>query len=329
MEGLDIIQDHEFLKRVSSVEKHDNDGYKTVYIVDCTDGLGIITVFKVFTGIELIYNEFEATYCPCDFPTYNNIIEINHCKEGRQECELLDGSFLYMGEGDLSINMMNNHANSLGFPLKHYKGISVLIYMDELINKVPEFLKDVNIDIYDLKEKFCTNDKSFIMRAKDKIEHIFSELYSVPESVQKPHFKLKVLELLLFLSITDISEEKEKEYYSEEQVEIIKQINKFIIENLQHRYTIDELAKMYCISTTTLKTYFKGIYGTSIATYIKEYRIKKAAIILRQTKDSISDVALSVGYESQSKFAAAFKKIMGISPLEYRKKCLAHTPLSH
>lgn len=86
---------------------------------------------------------------------------------------------------------------------------------------------------------------------------------------------------------------------------------------------------MYCISPTTLKTYFKGIYGTSIASYIKEYRIKNAAISLRQTKMSIADVALSVGYESQSKFAGAFKKVMGISPLEYRKKCLENIPLQH
>lgn len=322
MKGIDIVQDHEFLNKVSSVEKRDNDGYRTIYKMDCNDGLGLMTVYKVFTGIELLYNEFEATTCLCDLPTYNNIIEINHCKEGREECELPDGSFLYMGEGDLSINMMSNHADTIGFPLKHYKGISVIIYMNEIVNEVPEILKDVNIDIYNLKEKFCNNNKCFVMRAKDKIEHIFSELYSVPESVQKAYFKLKVLELLVFLSITDASEEEEKEYYSKEQVESIKQIKKLITENLQHRYTIEQLAKMYCISPTTLKTYFKGIYGTSIATYIKEYRIKNAAISLRQTKNSIADVAFNVGYESQSKFAAAFKKIMGISPLEYRKKCL-------
>ncbi|NMM64967.1 helix-turn-helix transcriptional regulator [Clostridium sp. P21] len=322
MQGIDIFQDHEFLNRVSLVEKFDNNDYRTIYKMDCNNGLGIMTVYKVFTGIELIYYEFEVASCLCDLPTYDNIIEINHCKEGREECKLLDGSFLYMGEGDLSINMMSNHADTIGFPLKHYKGISVVIYMDEIVNEVPKILKDINIDIYNLKEKFCTHDKCFVMRAKDKIEHIFSELYSVPESVQKAYFKLKVLELLVFLSITDESQEEEKEYYSKEQVERIKEIKKFITKNSQHRYTIEELAKMYCISPTGLKTYFKGIYGTSIATYVKEYRIKNAAISLRQTKNSIADVALSVGYESQSKFAAAFKKIIGISPLEYRKKCL-------
>ncbi len=37
------------------------------------------------------------------------------------------------------------------------------------------------------------------MRAKNEIDHIFSELYSVPNCLQKPYFKLKVQELLLFL----------------------------------------------------------------------------------------------------------------------------------
>ena len=43
------------------------------------------------------------------------------------------------------------------------------------------------------------------MRAKNEIEHIFSELYSVPDRLQRPYFKLKVQELLLFLSMVDVA----------------------------------------------------------------------------------------------------------------------------
>lgn len=57
---------------------------------------------------------------------------------------------------------------------------------------------------------------------------------------------------------------------------------------------------------------------------MKSYRMKKGAALLRDTRDSISDIAYSVGYESQSKFAIAFKELYDMSPLEYRKKCSFH-----
>jgi len=51
---------------------------------------------------------------------------------------------------------------------------------------------------------------------------------------------------------------------------------------------------------------------------MKEYRIRQAAILLRRNNDTVADIAKRVGYENQSKFATAFKKIMKVSPTEYR-----------
>ena len=158
------------------------------------------------------------------------------------------------------------------------------------------------------------------MRAKNEIEHIFSELYSVPDRLQRPYFKLKVQELLLFLSMVDVAEEKQREYYTSPQVEIVKQIHKRLISNLQERPTIEELSKEFLINTATLKKTFKGIYGQPIGTYMKEYRIRQAAVLLRQTQATIAEIASQVGYENQSKFATAFRDVMMIPPAEYRKQ---------
>ena len=94
----------------------------------------------------------------------------------------------------------------------------------------------------------------------------------------------------------------------------------FGISDLQERPTIEELAKEFLINTATLKNTFKGIYGQPIGTYMKEYRIKQAASLLRQTQATIAEIANKVGYENQSKFAAAFQNIMRITPAEYRKQ---------
>lgn len=89
---------------------------------------------------------------------------------------------------------------------------------------------------------------------------------------------------------------------------------------MDHRITIEELSKRYMINPTTLKMVFKAIYGTSIAAHIKEHRMEQAAKILRESNRSIAEIAQAVGYDSQSKFTAAFKASFQVLPKEYRKQ---------
>lgn len=307
-------------KGVSAVIPKDHDGYCTVYKMDCADGLGFMTVYQVYPGIQLIYNDFKAASCCWDGNMNKNILEINHCQEGREGCRLASGFSLYLGEGDLSVHTMDNCAAEMSFPLKHYRGISVALNLEAVAENPPGILAESGIDILQFREKFCMDGKCFIMRAKDEIEHIFSELYSVPDCLQKPYFQFKVQELLLFLHMVDVKKEKQRELYTSPQVESVKEIHKALVSNLQERPTIEELSKKYLINTTALKDTFKGIYGQPIGAYMKEYRMKQAAVLLRQTQATIAEIANQVGYENQSKFAAAFRDIFKIAPAEYRKQ---------
>lgn len=64
---------------------------------------------------------------------------------------------------------------------------------------------------------------------------------------------------------------------------------------------------------------FKGVYGTAIYTYMRNYRMDIAASLLTQTDEPITVIAGKVGYTNTSKFSEAFKKVKGKTPLEYRK----------
>ena len=58
---------------LSAIIQKDNDGYCTVYKMDCEDGLGLMTVYQVYPGIQLIYNDFEATSCYWDGTIDKNV----------------------------------------------------------------------------------------------------------------------------------------------------------------------------------------------------------------------------------------------------------------
>ncbi len=81
------------------------------------------------------------------------------------------------------------------------------------------------------------------------------------------------------------------------------------------------LAKKFDIPLTAMKQCFKSIYGMPIGNWILNYRMNYAAERLIADADiSIATLAGETGYDSQSKFALAFRKVMGMSPTEYRKQ---------
>ena len=104
-----------------------------------------------------------------------------------------------------------------------------------------------------------------------------------------------------------------------EQVRLIRDIHDYLLSHMDQRITIEGLCHLYPINPTTLKEVFKDVYGTSIAAHLKEHRMEKAARLLRETDASMAEVARRVGYESQSKFTAAFKDQYGCLPTMYRK----------
>ena len=79
------------------------------------------------------------------------------------------------------------------------------------------------------------------------------------------------------------------------------------------------LAEKFSVGETSLKNYFRGVYGQNISTYLREVRMKAAAEFLEDTSRPIAEIAEQIGYSNQGKFAAVFKKQFGMSPLEYRR----------
>ena len=100
---------------------------------------------------------------------------------------------------------------------------------------------------------------------------------------------------------------------------VIRCVHEYLTEHLSDRITIETLSKQFLINPTTLKVTFKKIYGNSIAAHIREHRMEASARLLETTAKSIAEIARMVGYNSQSRFTAAFKETYGELPTEYRR----------
>lgn len=279
-----------------------------------------VTVYPVFSGIELVYYDVHMQSCDINLAKGREMLIITHCQEGRIEFEYKNGEYLYLASGDLSIQKNTENIRHRYCPLSHYHGVSVAIDMNRVPRCFSCILDDVFVSPKELEMKFCSEKPYSIMRENISIEHIFSELYSVPENIRKGYHKVKVLELLLFLSGLEYKgESEERRYFSRSQVTAAKEAKKYLLAHLDEHITITELADMLGISPTSLKICFKGVYGDTINGYITNYKMQKAASLLKNTDKSVLEIAGIVGYNNGSKFAGAFRRVMNKSPNEYRK----------
>jgi AraC-like DNA-binding protein len=89
--------------------------------------------------------------------------------------------------------------------------------------------------------------------------------------------------------------------------------------NPARRWTLQSLAESVGMSRTTFTLKFKRLVGESPIEYLTRWRMLLASDRLTNSSDPISVVALSLSYESESAFSAAFRRIMGCSPREYTR----------
>ena len=84
-------------------------------------------------------------------------------------------------------------------------------------------------------------------------------------------------------------------------------------------WTVKALAQLYGQSRTTFTSHFKRATGLSPMTYVRQYRLKRACQMLKETTLSIDEIAFKSGYADSNAFNRAFKRTIGVSPGAYRR----------
>ena len=86
------------------------------------------------------------------------------------------------------------------------------------------------------------------------------------------------------------------------------------------RWTLQELAERAGMSRSTFAQKFKATVGSSPMDYLTRWRMLLAGDRLTTSGDPISVISPALGYESESAFSTAFKRVMGCSPRQYGRR---------
>jgi AraC-like DNA-binding protein len=98
-----------------------------------------------------------------------------------------------------------------------------------------------------------------------------------------------------------------------------------IHENVNRPWTVEALAESAGMSRSAFALRFKELLGQTPLDYLTEWRMQKAVQLLEHKDKKLFEIARSVGYESDAAFSKAFKRVLGLTPGEHRRKGLAES----
>ncbi len=278
-----------------------------------------ITIFPITTGIFLTLNEETGASIPFDEKIYNyELTTINQCLIGRCEFRHPGEAISYISP-QLTCIARKRQMDAFYYPLGNYTGLEISI-IESLIDKsTKDFLSIFSIDMEQLIQKYLKQTETFIGKTDTRLLTTFKELYQLLTTRNLGRIRLKVLEIFELLISEDVVSPSKSNYLTSGQAAMARRAHDILTGDLSKHIAVREIAEKIGVSETSLKNYFKEVYGSCISDYMKEKRMKYAADRLQNTSLSILDIANSIGFSNQGRFAKVFHDYYKCKPLEYRR----------
>lgn len=281
------------------------------------------TVYHLFAGVEVAYISIHMA--DFDFTLFEqgereNYVSIHYCAEGRIEQQVND-EFFYLMPGDCSFAIHNKPQKMFQLPLKHYHGIRIGIDLDCMQNPLMTYAESCGCSPLEALRHICGGMSHIVLRSSDAAKKFFNGLYEAEFDQRLDYLRVKMPELFYRMKYA----KTDSSYYDRNlvpraQVEIVKSVSDYITENLNGKITVKQLTLEFGVSGTYLQNAFRSVYGMPVISFIRNQKMQSAAQVLIHTTRTIEEIAEEFGYENESKFSAAFKKIMGDPPGVYRKE---------
>jgi AraC family transcriptional regulator len=110
--------------------------------------------------------------------------------------------------------------------------------------------------------------------------------------------------------------ETTKNSYTERMLKVLV----FIQNHLDEDLSLEELAGVACFSPYHFHRIFRGMVGEGLAQYVRRLRLQRAAYYLKNSRQSVTDLAFAAGYETVESFIRAFRRLFGMTPTCYRER---------
>jgi AraC-like DNA-binding protein len=255
--------------------------------------------FLIATGVKLAV--YDVNF---NFLNYKEQNDVRYCsmiqskEEGKCACTRSDGELLEKCKTSGHAVMHICHAGLLdiALPIMHEKKIIAYLILGQIktkesnpvINERDLFTKS---EISELEAYF----RELPVFGQDKIDSILNIAIMVVKYILFENMLIPKYEPMFDRAIS------------------------FINENLEKDLAIAKISKQTLIRKSSLYKMFHTHLGCTVSEYINSKRIKKASELLINSDMSVAEISEKLGFSTQQYFSKTFKKVMGVSPIQFRK----------
>lgn len=191
----------------------------------------------------------------------------------------------------------------------------------------PNFLSSKHNLIYQkyIAPIIYSNLSSYLFKSDTSWQHQIKELISQIISIydtQKPLYEIHLLtkmSIIWSIFYTHIQEYLVLDTLYAKQADKIKAILNYIHQNYAQKLTLVDISRATHLSISDCSHSFKRYLHETIFSYIMRYRIEQSLPLLLEKSLTITDIALSVGFNSTSYYTEIFKRYHNITPKQYQK----------
>lgn len=202
---------------------------------------------------------------------------------------------------------------------KFTSNINNMVILPKGLSYETEFVKSGHFSIIEFE---CDSEYDkilyFPLRNAEKFLELFKKI-EYKRTLKNPMYELESIQNTYSIILKLAQESPRKYTHNATQQKLIPALD-YIAKNYTKKIRNEELASLTGFSTDYFRKIFSQVYGIPPIEYINNLRIKKAKEMLKSDFISITDIAISLGYENIYDFSRSFKKITGISPSKYYKK---------
>ena len=281
---------------------------------------GFFDFYRLAPGISLSFNQiYTGSWTKGDSTIFSDrMLILNFCRNGRCDVSLTGSRYAIVKEQQVCISTILP-TKDFYYPGRLYEGVQIYLDLSVLsASKGTDFLALLGIQPDEIASLFCKETGLYLHRMNAPLLELVNKVWELKE--EPDYGLLRYYTVRMLHELMDMPYESETgTCFTRSQIAIVKEAEAMILDDLGRRITAKEMAEHFGISESSFKLYVKGILGDSYLSYFRRKRMEKAAELLESTNLKVVEVAASVGYENQGKFARVFAEEYGVSPLEFRR----------
>ena len=235
----------------------------------------------------------------------------------------VESSLCSFGTGDsVIVSTRWGRAGSVRLALG-FRGVVIVIKTSRFTPQTCDILRSFDVDVNRLEAVLGSIDGCRMLTDYPSVSHVLFEI-DAPGSREPSvgYYRLKIIELLRALGNISAAEMTDQAPARSTHADIACKAQQVMMANLEAPKTITAIAQDCGASPTVVKQSFREVFGEPMYQWYRAYRIHAAADLLASDdRVPVAQAAFAVGYSNPSKFAQAFRAVMGQTPSAWRAEC--------